>query len=80
MDQKGIVRLLEKEKDRLTKQVRGIAAALAAFGTTYVNGTHTRGIAAALRLRLRFPWTQSKPKSANCRNQAITRFELQSGF
>jgi len=33
MDQiRGIVRLLEKERERLTKELRGIAAALAAFG------------------------------------------------
>jgi hypothetical protein len=39
MDQmKGIVRLLEKEKVRLTKELRGITAALAAFGKVYVRG------------------------------------------
>ena len=28
----GVVRLLKKEIDRLTKEIRGIGAALAAFG------------------------------------------------
>lgn len=35
----GVVRLLKKEQDRLTKELRGIGAALAAFGKAYAKGT-----------------------------------------
>lgn len=31
----SVVKLLQKEHDRLTKQVTGVAAALEAFGATY---------------------------------------------
>jgi len=36
----GVVRMLKKEQDRLTKDLRGIGAALAAFGAAY--GKRTR--------------------------------------
>jgi hypothetical protein len=49
---KGIVRLLEKEKDRLTKELHGITAALAAFGQEYVKGTGNRDLSAAARARI----------------------------
>jgi hypothetical protein len=38
----GVVRLLKKEQDRLTKELRGIGAALAAFGKAYRKRTGTR--------------------------------------
>ena len=38
----GVVHLLRKEQDRLTKELRGIGAALAAFGKAYGKGTGTR--------------------------------------
>jgi len=38
----GVVLQLKKEHDRLTKEIRGIAAALAAFGASYGKGTGTR--------------------------------------
>lgn len=34
----GVVRLLEKEQDRLTRELRGIGAALAAFGHALTSG------------------------------------------
>ena len=34
----GVLRLLEQERDSLTKELRGITAALAAFGHAYVKG------------------------------------------
>ncbi len=40
----GVIRLLKKEQDRLTKELRGIGAALAAFGNAYGNGTGTRKV------------------------------------
>jgi hypothetical protein len=33
----GVVKLLTKERDRITKELHGISAALAAFGKTYQN-------------------------------------------
>ena len=41
----GVVRLLKKEQDRLTKELRGIGAALAAFGNAYGKGKGTRRLA-----------------------------------
>jgi hypothetical protein len=38
----GAVRLLKAEHDRLTKQMRGISAALSAFGAAYGKGTTVR--------------------------------------
>jgi hypothetical protein len=48
----GVVRLLKKEQDRLTKELRGIGAALAAFGNTYGKGTGTRRLSASARARI----------------------------
>jgi hypothetical protein len=49
----NVLRLLRQEHDRLTKQVQGISAALAAFGATYSNGTGTRRkMSAAGRARI----------------------------
>jgi hypothetical protein len=48
----GVVRLLRKEQDRLTKELRGIGAALAAFGNTYGRRTGTRKMSASARARI----------------------------
>ena len=49
----GVVRLLKKEQDRLTKELRGIGAALEAFGKSYGKQTGTRGrLSAAARARI----------------------------
>ena len=48
----GVVRLLKKEQDRLAKELRGIGAALAAFGKTYGKGTRTRKLSASARARI----------------------------
>jgi len=49
----GVVRLLKKEQDRLTKELRGIRAALAAFGKSYGKQTGTRGrLSASARARI----------------------------
>jgi hypothetical protein len=48
----GVVRLLKKEQDRLTKELRGIGAALAAFGKTYGKGTGTRKLSRSARARI----------------------------
>jgi hypothetical protein len=44
-----VVRLLKKEQDRLAKELRGVGAALAAFGKAYGKGTGTRRLSAAAR-------------------------------
>ena len=48
----GVVQLLKKEHGRLTKELQGISAALAAFGKTYGGGTGTRRLSAAARARI----------------------------
>jgi hypothetical protein len=48
----GVVRLLKKEQDRLTKELRGIGAALAAFGRAYGRGTATRKLSKSARARI----------------------------
>jgi hypothetical protein len=48
----GVVRLLKKEQDRLTKELRGIGTALAAFGKSYRKGTGTRRLSASARARI----------------------------
>lgn len=48
----GVIRLLEKEKDRLTRELHGITAALAAFGQVYTKGTRTRKLSPAARARI----------------------------
>jgi hypothetical protein len=49
----GVVQLLKKEQGRLTKELQGISAALAAFGKTYGKQTGTRGrLSAAARARI----------------------------
>ena len=48
----GVVRLLKKEQDRLTRELRGIGAALAAFGHAYGKGKRTRKLSASARARI----------------------------
>ena len=61
-----VVRLLTNEQDRLTKELKGITAALAAFGKAYAKGS-TRKISAAGRARIaaaqRARWAKAR-KSA----------------
>jgi hypothetical protein len=46
----GVVRLLKKERNRLTTELRGIGVALAAFGKAYGKGT--RKLSASARSRI----------------------------
>jgi len=48
----GVVRLLKKEQDRLAKELRGIGAALAAFGQAYGKTTATRKLSKSARARI----------------------------
>ncbi len=63
----GVVQLLKKEHARLTSQIEGVSAALAAFGATYKNGAGTRRMSAAGRARIaaaqRARWAKVKAKS-----------------
>jgi hypothetical protein len=64
----GIVSILKKEHERLTKEVSAIAAALSAFGATYAKQNGNRGsISAAGRARIaaaqKARWARVKAKS-----------------
>jgi hypothetical protein len=49
----GVVQVLMKERDRLTKEMKAISAALSAFGASYGKGKAGRGgISAAGRARI----------------------------
>ena len=70
----GVVRLLKKEQDRLTKELRGIAAALAAFGKTYGKGVGTRRLSSSARERIaaaqRARWAKVREK-ADAQNKVV---------
>jgi hypothetical protein len=63
----GIVQQLKNEHDRLTRQVKAVAAALEAFGSTYARSTGARRISAAGRARIaaaqRARWAKVNGKS-----------------
>jgi hypothetical protein len=72
----NVVQFLKVEHARLTKQVEGISAALAAFGESYTNGRGgrrtgpgRRGISAAGRARIaaaqRERWAKAKGENKN---------------
>jgi hypothetical protein len=65
----GVVQLLKKEQDRLTKELRGIGAALAAFGHAYGKTTGTRRLSAAARARIaaaqRKRWAEARQKASD---------------
>jgi hypothetical protein len=69
----SVVKLLQREHDRLSKQVRGIAAALEAFGTTYGNRNGTRKISAAGRARIAAAQRARWAKARNNRGVKITK-------
>jgi len=63
----GVVQMLKKEHDRLSKEVKAIGAALSAFGAAYGNGTGRRGrMSAAGRARIaaaqRARWAKVKAR------------------
>jgi len=50
---RGVVQMLKKEHDRLSKKMKAVGAALSAFGVAYGKGTARRGrISAAGRARI----------------------------
>jgi hypothetical protein len=69
----GVVQQLKKEHERLTRELRGVTAALAAFGTAYVKGTGThRKMSAVARARIaaaqRARWAKVKANSEQKKN------------
>jgi hypothetical protein len=71
----GVVQFLKKEQDRLTKELQGISAALAAFGKTYGKQTGARGrLSAAARARIgaaqRARWAKVRASKRQSRNGA----------
>jgi hypothetical protein len=69
----GVVQFLRKEQDRLTKELQGISAALAAFGKSYGKRTGTSGrLSAAARARIaaaqRARWAKVKASKSQSRN------------
>jgi hypothetical protein len=70
----SVVKLLQKEHDRLTKQVKGIAAALEAFGATYGKQNGSRKISPAGRAKIaaaqRARWAKARAgNGANSRTK-----------
>ena len=68
----GVVRMLKKEHDRLTKEMKAISAALSAFGAAYRKGAAPRGgISAAGRARIaaaqRTRWAKVKSKGGEAK-------------
>jgi hypothetical protein len=77
----GIIRQLKKEQDQLTRQLKGVAAALAAFGGAYGKRTG-RKLSAAGRARIaaaqRARWakvrgTGKQQKSSGSKKRPSTR-------
>ena len=74
----GVVQLLKKEQDRLTKELQGISAALAAFGKSYGKQTGSRGrLSVAARARIaaaqRARWAKVREKTGAQQRVVTTR-------
>ncbi len=66
-EESGIVVHLKKEHERLTREIRGVGAALTAFGAAYGNGASSPKISAAARGRMA---AAQKARWAKVRNNA----------
>jgi hypothetical protein len=65
----GVIRVLQQEQNRLTREIKAISAALTAFGAAYGKGKQSSGrVSAAGRARIaaaqRARWAKLKGKSA----------------
>jgi hypothetical protein len=74
----GVVQILKKEHDRLTREIKAIGAALSAFGAAYGNGTAPRGkISAAGRARItaaqKARWAKVKGKGTSGKGVTIRK-------
>lgn len=67
MNTSGIVQALKKEQHRVAKELRGITAALAAFGTTYSQGRRSKNISGSGRARIaaaqRARWAKARERA-----------------
>jgi len=68
----SVVKLLQREHARLTKQVKGVAAALEAFGSAYGTRNGARKISAAGRARIAAAQRARWAKARNLRGSQIT--------
>ena len=75
----GVVKFLQNEQDRLTRELRGIRSALTAFGKTYSNGTGTRKLSRSARARIaaaqRARWAKARQDKAE--KQKVVRMPKQ---
>jgi hypothetical protein len=67
---RGVVQMLKKEHDRLSKEMKAVGAALSAFGAAHESGTAPRGrMSAAGRARIaaaqRARWAKVRAKGGN---------------
>ena len=75
----SVVQLLKQEHERLTRQIQGVSAALAAFGASYSNGsrTGTGTISAAGRARIaaaqRARWAKLKGKGTRSASSTMPK-------
>ncbi|HEX3819726.1 MAG TPA: hypothetical protein VHW45_05320 [Candidatus Sulfotelmatobacter sp.] len=73
---RDVVELLKKEHTRLTKQIDGVTAALAAFGNSYRNGNEKRTISAAGRARIaaaqKARWAKQKAKAGTPKKRVMS--------
>ena len=71
-----VIQMLKKERDRLTSELKGITAALAAFGAAYRGGASRRHLSAAGRARIaaaqRARWAKARA------NQNKTKGSIQN--
>jgi hypothetical protein len=68
----SVVKILRKEHEHLTKQIKGIAAALEAFGAAYGKQDGTRKISAAGRARIAAAQKARWAKARKDRGSQIT--------
>ena len=63
----SVLRLLEKEEERLERELSGITAAIAAFGKTFVNGNEARSLSSVGRARIAPANAARSPKARKTR-------------
>lgn len=68
----GVIQQLKQERDRLARQIEGISAAIAAFGSAFGKGTRRGKISAAGRARIaaaqRARWAKVRGKAPKKNN------------
>jgi hypothetical protein len=79
----GVVQMLKKEHDRLSKKMKAVGAALSAFGAAYGKGTARRGrMSAAGRARIaaaqRARWARVKAKGREAKVVTMPKKRIMS--